>query len=121
MIRFRRVPAAAAMLVAANACSQWQIEPRPAQAIVADGAPARLRVELRDGSVVDLSAPTVVGDTLYGLIPGSQPAGRPLDRRAVPLADVERVALQRKQMLLTTGSIILLPLAYLAGGYLMAQ
>lgn len=72
------------MALSSSACGGgWKIEQlAPAQVI--EKQPERVRVRLSDKSSLELSRPTIVGDTLFGMQPGGV-------RRAVPLATVTRV------------------------------
>ena len=85
--------------LSSSACrGGWKIEQlAPAQVIAKQ--PERVRVHLSDRSSLELSRPTIVGDTLFGMQPGGV-------RRALPLATVTRVDTPRDNSIPIVAGVI---------------
>jgi len=76
----------ALLALAAGACTSWHHPASPAPEVVArQHGRGSVRVLRRDGSVLVLRTPSVVGDSIIGV------GGSPPRRTSVALADVERV------------------------------
>ena len=72
--------------LAAGACTSWHAQSSPAPEVVArQHGRGSVRVLRRDGSVMILQTPSVVGDSIIGV------GGDPPRRTGVALADVQRV------------------------------
>lgn len=99
-------------------CARWQPETGSPAAIVGRH-PTAVRVETRNGSVVELVRTEVVGDTLTGLEAGSAPGGAPLRRVAIPVEQIERIGSKRGDARRIVAAALAAPLAYVAGGFLM--
>jgi hypothetical protein len=109
------LPALAALSLSSLAgCSTWRVaQVSPAQAIAAH--PDRVLLEMRDGSVHQLAAPKVEGDSLTGVVAGSAPAGAPLVREAYALTDVARIAAPDRDAARTVGAVVGPPALVLVG------
>lgn len=98
MLRFRSSPArllAIALLGAlASACTTWQTQSAAPDQVLAGKTPDRIRVTRPDGSTTELVRPLIAGDTLLGSWPGSTLTDS-TGRIAIPLSDVQSVAVQR--------------------------
>jgi hypothetical protein len=77
-----------AVLLQANGCSSWHIEPgMNAAALIAKSPPSRGRLQLHTGQRLELRQPTVDRDTVIGLV------GHDSARAAI--ADIATVAQRR--------------------------
>lgn len=77
----------------AIACMSWKTQPvSPDQALAK--SPTQVRVTRADGSKVVLLRPAIVADSLIGEPPGD-PTKRIAQRVAIPLSEVQSVAVQR--------------------------
>ena len=84
-MRFRFLPIAL-LAFAAGGCTTWHRQVSPAPEVVArQHGRGSVRVLRRDGSVLVLQTPEVVGDSIVGV------GGTPPRRTGVALADVERI------------------------------
>ena len=95
-----------------SACTKWQVQQVSPQQLLTQHQPEQLRVSLVDNTEVVLRRPEIRGDSLYGVrdesglrlgAPRRPPShGAPA---ALPLADVEKVAV-RKIDPVTTGLLV---------------
>jgi hypothetical protein len=99
-------------------CVKWHPESASPDAVAAS-SPKAIRVERRDGVVVELVRVDVANDTLTGLQPRSSPAGKPLNRVAIPVDQIARIGSRRADSRRMIAGIIALPLAYFASRFLM--
>jgi hypothetical protein len=77
------------VLAATPGCAvrTWQTDSRPIPRALAEGSGQKVRLELRDGSLMTLTWPFLDGDTVTGLR-----SARSAARVRLPLADVRSVA-----------------------------
>ena len=88
----------AACLFAAAACQSWHPQTTPAPQVVEQmNGRGTVRVFRRDQSVMVLSQPQVVGDSIVGT------TGDPPQRAAVAVADVQRIDTRRVSATKTGG------------------
>jgi hypothetical protein len=74
------------LLIVAAGCTGWHAQTSPAPEIVArQQGRGVLRIARKDGSVLELRSPRVMGDSIVGI------GGSPPRRTGVALADVERI------------------------------
>jgi hypothetical protein len=88
-----RIPLLAALGLHVGACVGWKTQRVSPDQVVAKN-PAQVRVTLGNGNRIVLVRPTIIGDSLIGAPPGSDPK-RVAPRRVVPLADVRSVEVRR--------------------------
>ena len=96
-----------------SACTKWQVQQASPQQLLTQHQPEKLRVSLVDNTDVVLRRPEIRGDSLYGVRDESElrldyASGRPPSHgasAALPLADVEKVAV-RKIDPVTTGLLV---------------
>ena len=94
-------------------CHAWQVQPGPASsaaALAASDSTKAIRLTLKSGAVIDLSAVHVAGDSIRGI---SRSTGQPV---AFAAMDVQSVALRQVsagRTALATGGVILLGVAIL--------
>jgi hypothetical protein len=96
-----------------SACTKWQVQQVSPQQLLTQGQPEKLRLSLVDNTEVVLRRPEIRGDSLYGVRDESAlrldyASGRPPSHgasAALPLADVEKVAV-RKINPVTTGLLV---------------
>jgi len=108
-----------------SACTKWQVQQVSPQQLLIHGQPEKLRLSLVDNTEVVLRRPEIRGDSLYGVRDESElrldyASGRPPSHgapAALPLADVEKVAV-RKINPVTTGLLVGVGVA--AGAFLIA-
>jgi hypothetical protein len=92
----------AAFAIPAGACMSWKTQPvSPDRALAKH--PNQVRITRADGSKLVLLRPTIVADSLVGEPPGDS-AKRIAQRVAIPLSDVQSVAVQQ----VSAGKTILL-------------
>jgi hypothetical protein len=84
-----RAGSLALLLAFGGACNTWRVQPGPAPQVVAQRGEGRLRLVLKDQSVVELVGARVVGDSIVGI------GGSPPRHVAVATADVQRIDAQR--------------------------
>jgi hypothetical protein len=100
-----RVALIAMLGIPAGACTSWKTQPVAPDQTLAK-SPNQVRVTRSDGSKVVLRRPAIVEDSLVGEPPGD-PARRIAQRLAIPLSDVQSVAVQQvnagRTVLLLTG------------------
>lgn len=98
-MRFRNLSAAALLVLSAGACTSWRTQPGPApEAIGRLNGSGTVRVTRRDMSVLVMSAPMVVGDSIVGIA-----SSEPPQRAAVAIADVQRIDAKRVSATKTGG------------------
>ncbi len=120
MPRWTPLSCVATVVVAAAGCaSNWQTEPVAPAALLAGAGPSEVRVRKADGSYLYLRDPAVTHDSLVGWeAPDWDKAGT-LSRRAIPLADVQAVAVRGNDV------VVNVVLGFLAGtvafGYLVIR
>ena len=107
------------MVLTLFGCSKWQVEQGSPATLLGYDPPGAIRIERRDGSVVELIQAKVQSDTLTGLVPGSAAPGTPFRRVSIPLTDVQRLASRRSDTRRTIAAALTAPLVYFAGGFLM--
>jgi len=101
-MRFRTLAAAALLALSAGACTSWRTQPGPApEAIGRLNGSGTVRVTRLDRSVLVMSAPLVVGDSIVGIASNGQP-----QRVAVAIADVQRIDAKRVSATKTGGLAI---------------
>jgi hypothetical protein len=96
-----------------SACTKWQVQQVSPKQLLTQHQPEKLRVSLVDNTEVVLERPEIRGDSLYGVRDESAlrldyASGRPPSHGAsvaLPLADVEKVAV-RKINPVTTGLLV---------------
>jgi hypothetical protein len=96
-----------------SACTKWQVQQVSPQQLLTQHQPEKLRVSLVDNTEVVLRQPEIRGDSLHGVRDESalrldRASGRPPSHgapAALPLADVEKVAV-RKIDPVTTGLLV---------------
>ena len=88
-LRFRAGSLALLLLAAGGACNTWRVQQGPAPQVVAQRGEGRLRIVLKDQSVVELVGARVVGDSIVGI------GGSPPRHLAGATADVQRIDAQR--------------------------
>ena len=101
-----------------SACTMWQEQQVSPQQLLTQGQPEKLRVSLVNNTEVVLRRPEIRGDSVYGVRDESDlrldyASGRPPSHgapAALPLADVEKVAV-RKINPATTGLLVGLGIA----------
>lgn len=95
-------------LVLATACGSWVRRDGPTVQAVRKGSPARLRIARQDGVVLVIEHPLLVGDSVIGWLPGTEPPRRV----SVPLGQVEVVERWRNEtaagIAVAVGIVILL-------------
>lgn len=122
-MRFQRTVLFAAVaggLATLGACTSWHVAQLPPAQFV-EAHHDRVLVELRDGSVHELAAPKVEGDSLTGVVAGSAAAGTPLVREAYALPDVASVASPDRDAAKTVGAVVGPPALALLGLFLMSE
>jgi hypothetical protein len=97
------------------ACTTWHVgTPTPAE-FIAREQPERVRVTRLDGTTVDLRAPEIRGDSVWGSHGGGLAQGDSAARVGLPLSDVRQVAVRRasagKTLLLIGGTVATLFIA----------
>jgi len=101
-MRFRTLAAAALLVLSAGACTSWRTQPGPApEAIGRLNGSGTVRLTRRDMSVMVMSAPLVVGDSIVGIS-----SSEPPQRVAVAIADVQRIDAKRVSATKTGGLAI---------------
>lgn len=109
--RYRSVMVLACQFPSLSACTAWhQVGPTPAE-YVASMHPKRVRLHLADSSRVDVAAPRVAGDSLYGT-----PADTPGRERAIPLADVRSASVRKFSLGRTAGLTGVVVGGFIVGG-----
>jgi hypothetical protein len=95
-----------------SACTKWQVQEVSPQQVLTQHQPEKLRVSLVDNMEVVLGQPEIRGDSLYGVRDesGLRPGAprRPPSHgtaAALPLADVEKVAIRTLNPV-TTGLVV---------------
>jgi hypothetical protein len=78
--------------VTATACTQMTVQMVPVPQAVAEGGMSELQLTMRDGRVVQITRPTIVGDSVIGIDPANTA------RVAVNLADVRIVSKQTHRL-----------------------
>jgi hypothetical protein len=106
-----RVCGPVACTLAAAACFSWRPYEPAAPLSASSGLPRRLRATLADSSRVELTAPFVRGDTLYGR------SGPGHDTVAVAVAGVEGLERERFSPWRTFGVTVVAPAAALVAVY----
>jgi hypothetical protein len=76
-----------------GACMSWKTQSVAPDQVVAKN-PAQVRATLANGSRIVIAHPTIIGDSLIGSAPGSDPK-RATPRRAVSLSDVQSMQVHR--------------------------
>ncbi|HYH82585.1 MAG TPA: hypothetical protein VEX86_22530 [Longimicrobium sp.] len=90
-----------ALCMTAGACTSWRMQPGPApEAVARLNGTGTVRVTRRDMSVIVMSNPQVVGDSIVGM------AGDPPVRAAVASSDVQRIDARRVSATKTGGLAI---------------
>jgi hypothetical protein len=88
-----RITLLAALGLHAGACMSWKTQPVSPDQVVAKN-PDQVRVTLGNGSRIVVARPTIIGDSLIGTAPGSDPKPA-MPRRVIPLSDIRSVQVQR--------------------------
>jgi hypothetical protein len=92
--------------IATTGCFSWRPYEPAAPLTEASSLPYRLRATLADSSRVDLTAPFVQADSLYG-----RSGGPKRDTLALSVADVRRLEHQRFNIWRTLGAVLAPPAA----------
>jgi hypothetical protein len=77
-----------ATVLALTGCSTWRAQGLTPHAVIGREHPERLQVATLAGERIVLTSPRVVGDSLVGVVDGA--------RCAIPLAEIEQVAVRRE-------------------------
>jgi len=79
-----------------TACTKWVATTTPLPALIAEQPPQKIRLNLADGTNVELSHPTIVGDSVVtGVAPSAS--------RTLALTSITAIAVQRSNTLGTVG------------------
>lgn len=108
---FRRVVSALMLAAYLPACTSYHATTQPvAEVTAAPTPPKHLRVTTNDGSVVEVDAPRVANDTLYGSTWVTGPGGQQrAGVMAIPVADIRTVEVKKgdgMKTLLLVGGIV---------------
>jgi hypothetical protein len=100
----------ALVLVALSACYSWKVESAPLPELLAGPDPPQVvRVTLPGDFQMEIAQPRIDGDSLVGIIPGSDSV-----RRSVPASGIDGVATKRFNAGQTALVVLGPPLAILA-------
>jgi len=119
---FRRVVSVLLLVAYLPACTSYQATTQPvAELTAAPKPPEHLRVTTADGAQIDVNAPRVVNDSLYGTTAVTGARGEPTTRAvAIPLANVRTVEVRKSDgtstMMLVVGVVGALVLLGVAAG-----
>ena len=80
-----------------TSCSSWHVQPVSPEQVVTEDQPSEVRVTLVDSSQFVMKEPRVSGDTLSGLVSGSQ--------QDILLSDISRMEANRGDPLKTVGLV----------------
>ena len=84
-----RQPLSALMLgLTLGGCYRWSAPPGGPSQLMEQTHPSVLRVHRREGQVLEIARPQIVGDSIHGVV---EDAGRPPVAVVVALSDVQRV------------------------------
>ena len=108
---FVRGVALALFVLYLPACTTWRAQSFPAQAVIRDDHPKRIRLTRLDGSRVELTNPRIVGDSIVGTRPGWRGF---VDGPAVALDDIRIVETREIDDGKTTALVVGLGIAGLA-------
>ena len=115
---FVRGAALALLVLYLPACTTWRAQSFPAQAVILDTHPKRIRLTRLDGSRVEITNPRIVGDSIVGTSPDW---GRFANGPAVALDDIRFVETQEMHAANTTLLVVGLGIAALAVAAAVAQ
>lgn len=120
MLTLRSAIYSIALGLSLGGCVKWQAE-TAAPAAVMSTNPKVMRIQRRDGVVLELVRVEIANDTLTGLQPGSARAGRPYNRVSIPVAEIARIGSRRADIRRIAAAVVAAPLAYFAGGFLIGR
>ena len=109
------------LLIGTVACTKWQVQSASPQQLISERRPKKIRVTRTDHTQAVLTRPSVVNDSVYGILDesharldkaGSQ-VSRHGAREAIALGDVDEVAIRKTEPIGTS----LLVASVLAAGY----
>ncbi len=102
------------LLVFASGCMGWRSQSGDTQSIIEAKQPTQIRLVRSDGSRFVLENPTIIGDSLVGML---RPGPGSVFRAAIPLHEVGPIEIEeideRRTVLEIGGTLILLVLAIL--------
>jgi len=97
-----------------SACTTWEVQSASPQQVLTDHQLAKVRVTRTDSTTLVVKEPQIVGDTLFGIGQSNSSGPEHIDRHAIALTDIDRIAIRKTDA--TSTVLVGLGSAALAGG-----